>query len=218
MNSYRNWSDPGGRMLSSRLDRLRDTFDEIASRLRSTVASAVGEALGGIIREAVLHTLGRLTGTDQSSERSALSVRQERWSDACDRAYDRRDPDDEDDNWQQRRHFRDDQERENLWRGDRFEDELEPDENHEPSSSSPSVPVIAVAAGLQASAWCLWRWTGNHRLLATLGVGLLTGGLTYAAPSLASSIFHLAGSALQLAALGNACGASRFLPAAFGVA
>src|SRR5438876_12409480 len=59
---YRDWPDPGGLTLSRRLDRLRDTLDGLAARLRRGVAEAVAEALGGVIREALYTALGRLAG------------------------------------------------------------------------------------------------------------------------------------------------------------
>src|SRR5271170_7354340 len=85
MNNYRKWLDPGGFKLARRLEQLRDSFNDLAARLRSTVASAVGETLGNVIQDVMLHTLNRLSATDSPVERPGLPLHQDHWSGSYDR-------------------------------------------------------------------------------------------------------------------------------------
>jgi hypothetical protein len=210
MPPYRARYDPGGRTLSDRLDRLRDTFDDLAVRLRSAVADAVGETLGDVIREAVLRTLNGLAGNAAADRRPSSSSR---WDDPYCRSDDERGLN----AWRQQ--DRPDGDGHGLWRDDeRFEDDdSEPDAERRPKTATPSVPVVAAAAGLQAAAWWLMGWKGRRHVVSTIAVGLLTTGLAYLVPSLANAVLNLAGSAVQLGALGNACGSTGPLLSSLGL-
>ena len=57
MSSIRDFIDPGGKMLARRLDQLCTTLEGLGSRLRGTIANALGETFGGIVRDAALRVL-----------------------------------------------------------------------------------------------------------------------------------------------------------------
>src|SRR4051812_10471244 len=61
MASFRDWLDPGGRLLAGRLEQLRESLEGLATRVRESVAQAVGAALGGLVRDAALRALNDLT-------------------------------------------------------------------------------------------------------------------------------------------------------------
>src|SRR5262249_16200992 len=175
--SYRDWSDPGGLTLSRRLDRLRDTLDTLAARLRRGVAEAVAEALGGVIREVLLTALGRLAGdAPASAPEPVRSLRGEvprGWDGGGTPRDGRRagraggggdGPGGADD-------------APALGRDDRLDDEDdEPGPPEEPPTpAAPPRLAVGAAAGLQAASWWLRRRACGRPLLAALGVGLLAG-------------------------------------------
>jgi len=207
--SYREWSDPGGRTLSRRLDRLRDTLDALAAGLRRGVAEAVAEALGGVIREVLITALGRLAGdAPASAPEPVRSFRREvpRDRDGAARGSgygpERRDPG-RPDAWDAYDTVGGD-DGHGLWRDDPLDDEDdEPGPRRGPPD--PVLPrlVLGTAAGLQAASWWLRRRACGRPLPAALGVGLLAGALACAAPVLAAAALSLAGVAQPLGPLAD---------------
>ncbi len=61
MPSIRNYLDPGGRILARRLDQLCMTLEGLGARLRGTIANAIGETIGGFVRDSALRLLDELT-------------------------------------------------------------------------------------------------------------------------------------------------------------
>jgi hypothetical protein len=57
MPSIRDLIDPSGRMLARRLAQFCDTLQNLGARLRGTIASAIGETIGVIIRDTALLVL-----------------------------------------------------------------------------------------------------------------------------------------------------------------
>ena len=51
----RDYLDPGGGMLARRLEELCSTLENLAARLHGTIANAIGETIGGIVRDTALH-------------------------------------------------------------------------------------------------------------------------------------------------------------------
>ena len=61
MSSLRDYIGPGGKMLARRLDHLCSTLESLSVRLRDTIANAVGETIGAIVRDTALGVLGEIT-------------------------------------------------------------------------------------------------------------------------------------------------------------
>ena len=58
----RDYLDPGGTLLTRRLDQLCTTLETLSARLRATMASVLGETLGGMVRDLALRVLGEVAG------------------------------------------------------------------------------------------------------------------------------------------------------------
>ena len=56
----RDYLDPSGRMLARRLDELCSTLENLAARLHGTIANAIGETIGGIVRDTALRALNEV--------------------------------------------------------------------------------------------------------------------------------------------------------------
>src|SRR5450631_1391044 len=57
MPSFRDFIEPGGRILAHRLDQLCATLESLGMQLRGTIVNAIGETIGGIVRDAALRVL-----------------------------------------------------------------------------------------------------------------------------------------------------------------
>ena len=175
MNPYRRWGEPGGRMLDRRLDQLCSSLDDLGARLRTTVAQAVGESLGGLVRDAVLSALARLSGRPADSEPAPPPAR--RWY--------------EPGGWEGG-----DAERGGpaLWADDGGRDE-EPEPYDEPEPAPPPRRLaLTASAGLQAAAWWLRSCARRRPVLTSVLAALLVGVVAFAAPALATTFLGLAGS------------------------
>jgi hypothetical protein len=176
MTSYRSWLDPSGRTLARRLDQLRVTLDNLGSRLRAAVSTAVGETVGVVVRDALNHVLDRMTGYRSASE--PLPVRSRTW------------PEDEE---------------EGIWPDDDWVDH-EPelaDRTVQPEETQSDRVALCVSAGLSAAAWWLRRWTGRLGVVSTAVVGLIATYTMYSVPALATVGAGLINSAGQLAFLSD---------------
>ena len=58
--ALRDYLDPSGRMLARRLDELCSTLENLASRLHGTIANAIGETIGSIVRDTALRALNEV--------------------------------------------------------------------------------------------------------------------------------------------------------------
>lgn len=179
MNSPRNWLDPGGSLLR-RVDQLRTTLESLGTRLRQTVAEALGKTLGSVVRDAVLsvleHLVQHLPGPKVTAPRSQHRP-QDSWSGLEDEDCDHHD----------------------LW-----PEEVEetaglgsfperPPEQHQPRSW-----VLALTAGLRAASWLLPRsssrraWLAGSALTAFVAVvGYLSPAVTTAGLTLIATAQHL---------------------------
>src|ERR1700722_17996647 len=75
MRSIRDFIDPGGRMLARRLDQLCSTLEGLGARLKGTIANAIGETIGGFVRDTALRVLDDVSqyGANSSSNRQQVS-------------------------------------------------------------------------------------------------------------------------------------------------
>jgi hypothetical protein len=173
MDSLRSLIDPRGGSLAYHLDRLRWTLDGFRQRLREAVADALGQTMGGLVRDAVASLL------DEGGNEPPLphyppprSPRQSALWDRPETVLHEDDPDD-----------------------------LLLDEEDEPPPPPRPVPwPQALAAGLRATAWGLERRVGRLALVVALGLGaaacatiLVSGPRTIASVGLVTSALSLAG-------------------------
>ena len=180
MPSIRNYLDPGGKILAHRLDQLCLTLENLSARLRSTIATAIGETIGGFVRDSALRILDDLTEylPDAAPPPSASSLR-ETLVKLAGEDYEPDGP--------------------GFW-----SDEPQPGrrddakEGETVSAAAVRLPT-ALSTGLQAAAWCLRRWSGEGRMLTTFAVGLVAAGIAYIGGPLAAAVLSLAGSATQFA-------------------
>jgi hypothetical protein len=197
--------DSGG--LLERLDQLRSSLEVLGGRLRAAVAQALGETLGGVVRDTVLLLLDRLAGSSSSHtpEPTPLAVRgwdepsgQHNWSDYDQGGLGR---------WHGDPYRRpeepfDQPHESGLW-DQPSEPDHKPELQEEPTPARAPPPRLAwsVSAGLQAAAVWLRNWAGRRPVLIGVVVAFLAGCLAYTAPALVSAAFALAGSLGQLGAL-----------------
>jgi hypothetical protein len=57
MPSFRDFMEPAGKILAHRLDQLCATLESLGMQLRGTIVNAIGETIGGIVRDAALRVL-----------------------------------------------------------------------------------------------------------------------------------------------------------------
>lgn len=185
MPSIRDFIDPGGKMLARRLDQLCTTLEGLGSRLRGTIANALGETIGGIVRDTALRVLDEATQylPDYEPVLSPLS----RTSPGT-LARENFDPQDR-----------------GYW-ADCDEDRCEAGQEDPPTPTPPERMPTALSAGLQAASWWLRRWSGQGRTLTTLAVGLFATGLAFLGGPLVVAVLGLAGTATQFNSLADAIG------------
>jgi hypothetical protein len=185
MPSIRDFIDPGGRMLARRLDQLCLTLEGLGTRLRATIANAIGETIGGLVRDTALRVLDETT--------QCLPAFQPMLSPLSRTAPNTLAPEgfgpEERDYWMDAA-----------------------DAHSEPGLEDPPVPTLserlptALSAGLQAASWWLRRWSGRGRTLTTLAVGVLATGLAFVGGPLVVAVLGLAGTATQFNSLADAIG------------
>jgi hypothetical protein len=197
MNPYRRWGEPGGRMLNCRLDQLCSSLDDLAARLRAAVAAAVGESLGGLVRDAVLSALARLAGHPPDPEPAPPPAR--RWY--------------EPGGWEGG-----DAKRGGPppWADDGGRDE-EPEPYDEPAPASPPPHRLALtaSAALQAAAWWLRACPRRRPVLTSVLAALLVGVVAFATPALATAFLGLGGTSGPLRWLAGSLRSGGPLRAAF---
>src|SRR5476649_2368483 len=85
MPSFRDFIEPGGRILAHRLDQLCATLENLGMQLRGTIVNAIGETIGGIVRDTALRVLdeaasylpGHEPGISPSSQTASNAVARE---------------------------------------------------------------------------------------------------------------------------------------------
>jgi hypothetical protein len=185
MPSIRDFIDPGGRMLAHRLDQFCSTLECLGEKLRSTIANAIGETIGCIVRDAALHALDEVAQrqTDAETVRGPfsrpgpLSVAQPH--------LDRNEPD--------------------YW-ADKEQERFEPYEVNQPTPAPTERLPAALSAGLQTASWWLRRWSGRGRTLTTLAIGLVATGIAFLGGPLVIAVLGLAQSATQFTSLSDVIG------------
>jgi hypothetical protein len=182
MPSIRDYIDPGGRMLARRLEQFCAVLEDLGTRLRGTIANAIGETIGFIVRDTALRVLGEVAHYFPASRPLAATLRPN------------------DGQSQYRDHYDDER---GYWDDDdevRLENQS--DERVAPTTVE-RVPA-ALSAGLQAAAWWLRRWSGRKRALTTLAVGLVATGVAFLGGPLVIAVLGLAQSAAHFHALSDA--------------
>jgi len=189
MPLIRNYLDPGRRMLVRRLNQLCETLEGLSARLRSTIANAIGETIGGFVRDSALRILDDLTEylPDAAPPPSARSLR-DTLAKLAGEDYEPNRP--------------------GFWADEQDAGRPEPKMECERVPSVPQRLPTALSTGLQAAAWCLRRWSGKGRMLTTFAVGLVAAGIAYIGGPLAAAVLSLAGSATQFATMSDKLGAS----------
>jgi hypothetical protein len=187
MSSLRDYIGPGGRMLARRLDHLCSTLESLGVRLRDTIADAMGETIGSIIRDTALHVLDNVTHhlpVHAPLPHPGARIGREALDD---RGY-----------WP-------DYEEDVPERGD---------ENQPVEPASERLPA-ALSAGLQAASWWLKRWTGQGRLWSAFFAGIVATGVAYAGGPITTLLLSLANSVTQLTSLAEAVGQRESEPSYF---
>jgi hypothetical protein len=165
------------------MNRLSETLEHFGERLREAISSAVGESVGGVVRETIQTMLSQEPSfnTAESSYGHSPYRPQSMWSG-------RDDPDDE------------------PWFDD--PDAYLPDEYEDvsstaraDSSSTPSRLPRAIAIGFHTTLCWLQRRVSRYPVLTAVSVGLLTALAVYAGGPLAAAAVSLAGSAFNLLSL-----------------
>jgi hypothetical protein len=170
------WLDLVRRFLRGPCDYLRDALDALAERLREAVARVVGETVarvvGGLVH-ALLEDASAGVAADDPSDRLA-GLWDERPGAGPDLAL-------------------------------AYDDDGADDRGQGPALSSNQLPpqrrAKALALGCQATAWWLGRPTGEPRIAAALGVGIVTAAAAYLGGPVVAAGAALAGTAAALAAL-----------------
>lgn len=185
MPSIRDFIDPGGKMLARRLDQLCSTLESLGTRLRGTIANAIGETIGGLVRDTALRVLDEATQYLPGYEPVLSPLSGTAPNTLAPEGFD--------------------PEERGYWANDdeaRFAPGLEDPPAPTPSERLPT----ALSAGLQAASWWLRRWSGRGRTLTTLAVGLLATGLAFLGGPLVVAVLGLAGTATQFTSLADAIG------------
>ena len=183
MSLIRDFIDPGGRMLARRLDQLCSTLESLGARLRGTIASAVGETIGSLVRDTALCILDELTQCVSGSapisplSRNVPGTLEREYFESGERDY---------------------------WTDE--EDEFDPIVDDELAlPTAPRLPA-ALSAGLQAASWWLRRWSGRCGAVTTLAVGLLATGIAFLGGPVAATLLGLAEAATQFTSLSQVIG------------
>jgi hypothetical protein len=181
MPSIRDFIDPGGRMLARRLDQLCATLENLGARLRGTIANAIGETIGCIVRDTALRVLDEVSHYLPASGSFRSPLR-----------------DDEPDMWDRQQH----EDERGYWDDGDVQWEPAPEENS--ISAAPERLPTALSAGLQAASWWLQRWSGHTRTISTMAVGLITAGIAFLGGPVVVAVLGLAQTATQFQSLSGA--------------
>ena len=179
MPSIRDYLDPGGRILARRLDQLCSTLESLSARLRSTIANAIGETIGGFVRDSTFRVLDELAQCLPDAAPATTRNLRETLVKLAQEDYEQDGP--------------------SFWADDSQNTRPESDREDGHISSAPERVPAALSTGLQAAAWCLRRWSGKGRMLTTFAVGLFAAGIAYIGGPIAAAVLSLAGSATQFA-------------------
>jgi hypothetical protein len=185
MPTMHDFIEPGRKVLAHRLDQLCVTLENLGARLRGTIANAIGETIGGIVRDTALRVLDEATHYLPSHD-PGLPPPFRTASDPLARG-----------NYEP-------QER-SYW-ADYEEDPYEPDCAEPTTPTPPERLPSALSTGLQAASWWLRRWSGRGRTLTTLAVGVLAAGLAFLGGPLVGVVLGFAGTAMQFNTLSDAIG------------
>jgi hypothetical protein len=154
------------RALGDRLERLRQTLEELITRVHEAVAQAVGQAVSAAVRDAILAVLRAATSRPCLPTPPWMPPKcyQSAWSEG-------REPSSTTSAYT------------NPSVGWWAEEEPEDDEvdRRQPSGVEPppSRWRCALALGCRATAWLLRRWPGRRPLLAAVGVGAACAAVAY---------------------------------------
>jgi hypothetical protein len=146
------------RALADRLERLRQTLEELITRVHEAVAQAVGQAVSAAVRDAILAVLRAATIRPGLPTPSWLPPKcyKSAWSEGRELLSSASTYTDPSEGW---------------W----SDDEPEDDEMERPHPSGVEPPPsrwrCALALGYRASAWLLCRRPGRRPLLTAMGVG-----------------------------------------------
>jgi hypothetical protein len=158
------------RALADRLERLRQTLEELITRVHEAVAQAVGQAVSAAVRDAILAVLRAATYRPGLATPSCLPPKcyHSAWSEDRDQLSSARPYTDLSSGW---------------W----TDEEADDDEVGGPQPNGVEAPPsrwrCAVALGCRASAWLLRRWSGRRPLLAAVVVGTTCAAVAYAVGS-----------------------------------
>jgi hypothetical protein len=178
--SLREYLDPGGRMLGRRLDQLALVLENLSTSLCGTIAQALGETVGGLVRDTTLRVLDELTGSLPAADPTPL------------RSYSG-----EDDGMSDER---------KDWAGIEEPDPYPAEVEDLPIPAAPPRLPTALATGLHAAAWWLRRWTGQGCVLSTVAVGLAATGIAYLGGPLVAAALHLVATGTHCTTLAHEIG------------
>jgi len=182
MPSLPSWLRHASRALSSRLDRLRLTFDNLHEQVRDAVSHQIGHTVAGAVREAVHYLLEQApTSREQPAWRSQTATsRNPMWED------------EDADPWANR---------EERWRSRDQTPSVDEVDSYPVTEPARANLNRAVLVGCEAAAyWLRQRW-GQLPLLAAFLIGSLAAALTYVGGPLAAAGVAVAGSAVSLMTL-----------------
>jgi hypothetical protein len=155
------------RALAERLERLRQTLEELITRVHEAVAQAVGQAVSAAVRDAILAVLRAATSRPSLPTPAWMPPKcyHSAWSEGREPSSGSSAYTDPSAGW---------------W----DDEEPEDDEADRAQTSGVEPPPsrwrCALALGCRASAWLLRRWQGRRPLLAAVGVGAACAVVAYA--------------------------------------
>jgi hypothetical protein len=156
------------RALAERLERLRQTLEELITRVHEAVAQAVGQAVAAAVRDTILAVLRAATNRPGLPSPPWTTPRcyHSAWPEGREPSSSVRTYGDSSAGW---------------W----TDEEAQDDDVDRPEPGGVGPPPSrwrsALALGCRASAWLLRRWPGRRPLLAAAGVGAACALAAYAA-------------------------------------
>jgi hypothetical protein len=146
------------RALADRLERLRQTLEELIARVHEAVAQAVGQAVSAAVRDAILAVLRAATYRPGLATPSWLPPKcyHSAWSEDRDQLASARAYADPSSGW---------------WTDEESDDDEVGGPQPNGVEAPPSRWRCAVVLGCRAAAWLLRRWPGRRPLVAAVGIG-----------------------------------------------